>query len=214
MIYNPCPGMIPNAFLLSLLENYRDINGEQETKNKMIEPLLEYLGYNIKYADDIQTEITCDIGIKKEKIDYVVYFNNQPIILIEAKDWHEKLSEVYINQLYRYFAASNCKLAILTNGIDYWFFSDFQKENIMDKEPFHKLNIFGMNQKDADILIAICKVRQCTYGIDKYIIEKKTERLLNDPDKMAALIACSLNNGQQNKDAIKQGLCNVLGIRA
>ena len=38
--------------------------------------------------------------------------------------------KAFIND--RYFTISDVHIAILTNGDDYWFFTDSQKENVMD----------------------------------------------------------------------------------
>lgn len=155
-----------------VLLTYKEIESEQETKNNLIEPFFKALGYDIDCIEDIKTEVTCDFA-SKEKVDYEIMFNNKPIILVEAKKVSHKLNSQNINQLYRYFCAENCKLAILTNGLEYWFFSDFQKENIMDSKPFYKLNIIAPKESDKEILNAICKVSQCSYGIDEYIAELK-----------------------------------------
>lgn len=191
-----------------VIETYQSVQGEQETKNKLIEPFFNQLGYDIDCIDDIRTEMRCDIGIKNEKVDYILCFNGEPKILVEAKDWKVKLSEKNINQLYRYFAASNCKMAILTNGLEYWFFSDFEKDNIMDSRPFYKLNILSIHESDNQIFNAISKTQQCFYPIEKYLIEKKSKSLYCNKDKLAELIAISYFHDLSLKDAVYNGIKN------
>ena len=52
-----------------------------------------------------------------------------------------KLQKQQQGQLYRYFSTNRCRLAVLTNGITYSFFSDINAPNVMDDEPFLSFNI-------------------------------------------------------------------------
>jgi hypothetical protein len=61
---------------------------EEATKNSLIMPFIQALGYDIFNPLEVVPEFTCDIGTKKgEKIDYAIFKNGQPIILIECKHW-------------------------------------------------------------------------------------------------------------------------------
>lgn len=198
--------MIDNNFSLYVIDTYRSIEGEQETKNNLVEPFFKELGYDIDCVEDIRTEVTCDAGKKNEKVDYVLCIAGIPKIIVEAKDWKVELGEKYINQLFRYFSTSDCKMAILTNGLEYWFFSDFEKENIMDREPFYKLNVMNINKHDRKILNAICKVQQCSYPVEKFIIEQKTIKLLQNDKKLSEFIAMSYYNDLDTLEAVKNGI--------
>ena len=46
-----------------------------------------------------------------------------------------------MSQLLRYFGVTKAKFAILTNGIQYQFFSDFDDKNIMDTIPFLTIDL-------------------------------------------------------------------------
>jgi hypothetical protein len=192
-------------FSLKMIEIYQSVNGEQETKNKMIEPFFSMLGYDIDCTDDIKTEVICDFGIKKEKVDYELCIAGIPKILVEAKDWRISLNVNNITQLYRYFCTTNCKMAILTNGLDYWFFSDFEKENIMDSRPFYKLNILAPRIGDEKILNAICKVQQCSYDVNQYVIEMKTKRIMRS-NKLAEVIAVNYFHNLDAIEAVQNGI--------
>lgn len=125
---------------------------EEATKLWLIMPLINALGYN-PYSSDIVPEYTLDVGVKKgEKVDYALQINNQPVALIECKKFGLALSEKHISQLYRYFTISDVHIAILTNGDDYWFFTDSQKENVMDIEPYYKIRISEANTDELSKL--------------------------------------------------------------
>jgi hypothetical protein len=114
---------------------------EEATKHSFIMPFLSALGYDVFDPTVIVPEFTADIGTKKgEKVDYAILQDGKPIIVIEAKNHTEKLDN-HNNQLIRYFNVTDSKFAILTNGIEYRFFSDIEETNRMDKIPFLTVNL-------------------------------------------------------------------------
>jgi len=65
-----------------------NIGTEEATKTAFIMPFIQALGYDVFDPTEVVPEFTCDLGIKKgEKIDYAIYKDGQPIILIECKNW-------------------------------------------------------------------------------------------------------------------------------
>ncbi len=84
---------------------------------------------------------------KGEKVDYAIVVDDKPIILIEAKTHTENLDR-HKTQLERYFTVTDSKFAILTNGIEYLFYSDLAKPNIMDEKPFLSINMLDLKNRD------------------------------------------------------------------
>lgn len=102
------------------------IGTEEATKTSLIMPFFSMLGYDIFNPEEFVPEFTADVGIKKgEKVDYAILINSVPAILIEAK-WCNEPLERHDSQLFRYFATTSAKFAILTNGIVYKFYTDFR----------------------------------------------------------------------------------------
>ncbi len=127
-----------------------NISNEEATKTSLIMPFFQLLGYDIFDPTEFVPEFTADQGIKKgEKVDYVIMLNGSPAILIEAKSINEKLDVNYESQLFRYFTATKARFAILTNGLEYKFYTDLENANIMDKDCFLELNL--MDIKDNKI---------------------------------------------------------------
>jgi len=124
--------------LIALLDKNKDhVFTEEATKHSMVMPFLQVLGYNIFDPTEVIPEFTADIGIKKgEKVDYAIAFDKEPKILIEVKAARSTLQSKTMSQLLRYFGVTKSKFAILTNGIQYQFFSDIDDKNIMDTIPF------------------------------------------------------------------------------
>jgi hypothetical protein len=125
------------------------ISTEEATKTSIIMPFFQILGYDVFNPIEFVPEFTADVGIKKgEKVDYAIFSDEKPVILIEAKSVNEELTK-HDSQLFRYFATSEAKFAILTNGIEYKFYTDLEEPNKMDTSPFLELNI--MEFKDMHL---------------------------------------------------------------
>ncbi|MCQ2372394.1 MAG: type I restriction endonuclease, partial [Akkermansia sp.] len=110
------------------IERIQDsIQTEEATKNALIMPVIQALGYNVFNPLEVVPEFTADVGTKKnEKVDYVIMRDDKPSILIECKSINSPLSINHASQLYRYFACTEARIAILTNGIEYQFFTDIE----------------------------------------------------------------------------------------
>ena len=122
------------------------ITSEEATKNALILPFFQMLGYDVFNPLEFVPEYTADVGIKKgEKVDFAVVIDGSPMILIEAK-WCGESLEHHDSQLFRYFATSSAKLAILTNGIQYRFYTDLDEPNKMDLTPFMEFNILDIKE--------------------------------------------------------------------
>ena len=105
---------------------------EEATKNALIMPFINALGYDVFNPLEVIPEFTCDIGTKKgEKIDYAIVKDGVPILLVECKHWAQNLT-LHDNQLMRYFHVSKAKFGMLTNGIIYLFYTDLESPNKMD----------------------------------------------------------------------------------
>jgi len=123
------------------------VSTEEATKTSFILPMLSALGYDIFDPTVVVPEYTADIGRKKgEKVDYAILKEEKPLILIEAKPHTESLDR-HKTQLERYFTVTDCKFAILTNGIEYRFYSDIEKPNVMDQTPFLVIDILNLKER-------------------------------------------------------------------
>ncbi len=123
---------------------------EEATKNALIMPFINALGYDVFNPMEVIPEMDCDLTKKKgDKVDYAISVNGEPTILIECKHWEEDL-DFHVGQLKGYFsAAQTAKFGILTNGINYRFYADLVQKNLMDEKPFLEFNI--ENIKDTQI---------------------------------------------------------------
>lgn len=125
------------------------ISTEEATKTAFIMPLIAALGYDVFNPLEVVPELDCDLIKKKgEKIDYAIMKDGVPILLIECKHWGQNLN-LHDTQLKKYFVASNARFGVLTNGVEYRFYTDLEKQNIMDERPFLVVNMLDLS--DAEI---------------------------------------------------------------
>jgi predicted type IV restriction endonuclease len=137
-------------------KRFDQVVGEEATKMALIVPFLSALGYDVYDPSEVMPEYVADFATKKagqfEKVDYALAINGTKVMLVEAKACGKK-AEAHDGQLSRYFnGLLTTKVAIVTNGIEYRFFTDLRDKNVMDKEPFFTFNILEYDTKDIDNL--------------------------------------------------------------
>lgn len=139
------------------------ITTEEATKTSIIMPFFSMLGYDVFNPQEFVPEYVADVGIKKgEKVDYAIIKDGAPVILIECKSINETL-EKHDSQLFRYFGTSDAKFAILTNGIQYRFFTDLEQPNKMDETPFLEIDILSLKESQVSELK---KFSKSTFEVD------------------------------------------------
>lgn len=191
-----------------------NIKTEEATKQSLILPFFQALGYDVFNPLEFVPEFTADVGIKKgEKVDWAILKDNEPIILIEAKPCNDDLKK-HDSQLFRYFGTSKSRFAILTNGIIYKFFSDLDKPNVMDKKPFYILDMENLTEQS---ITYVEKFIKNNLDIDnilntandlKYLNLTKValKELLEDPtdDFVRLLLNTGIYDGVKNQKVIEK----------
>jgi predicted type IV restriction endonuclease len=119
------------------------LTNEEATKMALIAPFIQALGYDIFNPTEVKPEFSADLpGIKQgERVDYAVLENGVPKILVEAKPYRTDLKSAEKGQLSRYFQATHARIGILSNGRQFLFFSDLDRQNLMDEKPFAEIDL-------------------------------------------------------------------------
>ncbi|MBD5799698.1 DNA polymerase III subunit epsilon [Bacillus pseudomycoides] len=161
-----------NKIANQILERKEYITNEEMTKQSLIIPFLQKLGYDVFNPLEVRPEYIADFGAKKgEKVDYAVFKNGVPIILIEAKSVTENLLK-HDAQLSRYFnALPDVKVGVLTNGVEYKFYTDLTNDNVMDEQPFFTFNMDNLSNVDIETIETFTKENFEAEGIVKYAEE-------------------------------------------
>jgi predicted type IV restriction endonuclease len=100
---------------LELFSNTTLVTSETNTKNKLIEPLLELLGWNVR-GTEVLLEYAIRIGSKSVHVDYALLHEDEPVIFVEAKPYSAELNDDYSNQIISYCRVDSIRWSALTNG--------------------------------------------------------------------------------------------------
>jgi hypothetical protein len=164
------------------------IETEESTKHAFVLPFINALGYDAFNPTEVVPEFTADLGLKKgEKVDYAIFQNGAPILIVECKSWKEELDN-HNSQLFRYFHVTKTRFALLTNGIKYRFYTDLEHSNKMDEKPFLEFDITKL--KDNEV-IEISKFHKSNFDVNKIVTTASTLKYTKEIKKC---ISKELNN--------------------
>lgn len=167
---------------------------EEATKTAFILPFInDVLGYNVFSLTEVVPEFTADVGTKQgEKVDYAIMKNGKPLILIECKKIGEPLKINNASQLFRYFATTDARIAVLTNGQEYQVYTDIDDKNRMDEKPFLVFDLLNIDKSlmpeleklskdEFDLESVISSAEELKYiGMIKGIISREAREPSND----------------------------------
>ncbi|MBO6512805.1 MAG: type I restriction enzyme HsdR N-terminal domain-containing protein [Phycisphaerales bacterium] len=198
--------------LADRLDQVRDTSmTEEATKTALVLPMIRELGYDVFNPKEVIPEFTADVGIKKgEKVDYAICQDGMPIILFECKPMGAKL-ESYSSQLYRYFSTTRARIAILTDGVIYRFYSDLVETNILDSKPFLVMNLDRLSKDVADRIEPFTKEN---FSLDSVLAdaallyaksqirERFAKELSSPSDDLVRYFADPIHNGPMRQNVL------------
>ena len=205
------------AELSKVVREHREVLlTEEAAKNALVMPFLQALGYNVFNPAEVIPEFTADVGTKKgEKVDYAICTEGKVSILVECKPASSELTINHASQLFRYFSVTEARVAILTNGVIFKFFSDIDSPNKMDPKPFFTLDMDSVRKSDIRTLSDFTKGN---FNIDTIVAEagnlkmqslvaKELEKEFAEPsDEFIRFIANRVHEGRVTasiKDSFK-----------
>lgn len=201
--------------LSTQITNTKDkIQTEEATKNSMVMPFIQILGYNVFDPMEVTPEIVADVGTKKgEKVDYAILKDGKPIILFECKKVGGDLNINHAGQLFRYFHVTAARFGVLTNGLVYKFFTDLEQPNKMDEKPFFEFNILEFKERDVEELKKFAKT---AFDLDtilttandlkftRAIQNRLAEWMANPSDEFVRLVSADLLGSRRFTPAVKE----------
>ena len=160
------------------------IETEESTKHAFVLPFIHVLGYDAFNPLEVVPEFTADLGLKKgEKVDYAIFQNGEPIMIVECKSWKENLT-VHNSQLFRYFHVTKTRFALLTNGIQYQFFTDLDDKNKMDQKPFLEFDITNLKE---NIINEITKFHKTNFNVDNIVSNASALKYIKEIKKQITI---------------------------
>ena len=143
---------------------------EARARVEAIDPILERLGWD-RFSEDFKREFSVSDG----RVDYALLNNSRPKVFIEAKRPSEDLAGRPEDQLLRYSGIRGVPLAVLTNGLNYWFYLPL-KEGDAEARRFCELDIAKQDVSEvSDSLIKFLAQEnvysglRCTRNAETYL---------------------------------------------
>ena len=123
-------------FLEKISKNKEITNyDEASTKHYIILRLFQILEWNPFDPQEVTPEFTVD----QKRVDYSLRINSKNKIFLEVKRIGEDL-ESHQEQLLEYSFKEGIQLAVLTNGLEWWFYLPLEEGNWLDRR-FSKFNL-------------------------------------------------------------------------
>ena len=169
---------------------------EAATKQAVILRILKALDWDPFNIDEVYPEYS--VGSKR--VDYALRHNGRNKVFIEVKKVNEDL-EKHQEQLLNYSFQEGIKLAVLTNGISWWFYLPL-REGSWEQRKFYTIEIYDQESEDIVLKFGeflskenvisdraienaekIYKSKQKQYLI-KETLPKAWKKLITEPDEL------------------------------
>jgi len=169
---------------------------EAATKQGIILQLLSILNWNTFNIDEVSPEYS----VKGKRVDYSLRIQKDNKVFIEVKRIGEELSN-HQEQLLEYSFQEGVELAILTNGITWWFYLPLQKGS-WEQRRFYTIDIIQqeteeivskfialLSKENISSGLAIQNAEEVYKSYKKQTILKETlpeawKKIISDPDEL------------------------------
>lgn len=139
---------------------------EAATQQYLILPFFQFLGYDPLNPDEIIPQAQASFSDKfPNRVDYAICIDGKPAIAVECK-CAGRLKEANRGEIKGYFnAVPSVRLGILTDGLIYELYSDTGRENMMDDEPFTRVDLaeVAKGRIAENALDALVKLQKGTF---------------------------------------------------
>jgi len=130
--------------ILDIRSNQQAVSfDEATTKQAIILRLLSGLGWDIFNTNEVKPEYS----VANKRVDYSLRLNDSNKVFLEVKKVNEEL-ESHQKQLLDYSFQKGVKLAVLTNGISWWFYLPLNEGN-WEQRKFFAIDIMQQNPEDT-----------------------------------------------------------------
>ncbi len=189
------------GFIESLKTNNRlaDMD-EASTKQAIVIKMLSLLGWDIFDVDEVKP----DLAVKSHTVDFSLRSNKTDAVFINVKKVNAALDK-HQKQILGCARAEGVKLAILTNGMAWWFYLSLQ-EGGLEQRKFCSIDLLKQNSKDSSpILFSLLEKDNIISGkslqmaesmlkmrhnrnVEKYLAKAWNKLLSKPPDALVKLL--------------------------
>lgn len=205
---------------IKLQQNREILRTEEAAKTAIILPFIRALGFDVFNPDEVVPEFIADTpGKKGEKVDYALRKDGQIAILMECKICSNDLNVKHAAQLFRYFTMTDARLAVLTNGVVFQFYTDIDAPNKMDQRPFFTFSLESLT--DSDIR-QLAKFAKQDFDIDRIVenagalkyrslIQHELRQEFESPsEELVKLLAARVYEGRMTP-GVKENFTQIVG---
>ncbi len=118
---------------------------EAQLKQAVILPVLASLGWDPFDAQEIRPEFP--VNMNNERVDFALLGSKGPLVLLEVKRPSEQLDS-HQEQLLKYAFHTGVELAVLTNGVSWWFFLPLAKGS-WEERRFYAIELYDQSSDDV-----------------------------------------------------------------
>jgi predicted type IV restriction endonuclease len=112
---------------------------EEDTKFKLINPILAVLGWDMQQHDEVRLEYRSESH--HNPVDYAFFHNAKPILFLEAKALGGDIDDPkFVNQTMKYAYEADVEWCVLSNGNVYCIYRTYEKGKSQDR-LFRKINL-------------------------------------------------------------------------
>jgi predicted type IV restriction endonuclease len=169
-------------------------SSEANTKKRLIEPLLEILGWDL-LSNEVRLEYPVKIGSRSTYVDYALMLEDKPVVLVEAKSFNDLLSENYSSQIISYGKVEDVQWVALTNG---------RRLKVFDTKA-------GKTEKDC--LVVDINLETLPQQVNKLKLLSRESILTGDIEKTArrlALTRTAIHSLKQSQHELLEAFKNIL----
>ncbi len=150
---------------------------EEATKQRVIEPTLAYLGWDV-FGSDVVREYTVQSHGGKDAVDYALTVEDIPKVLIEAKKLANPLGDREARQVLGYARIERVQWCVLTNGRTWRVFNANWGKS--PEESLFREWEFNPGPSFPDAVLILSKESVATGKLDREAGESRAnQRLLN-----------------------------------
>jgi len=188
------------------------LNSTEKTKNALLLPFFEALGYDPFDVREVEPEYPVDSeGEHPNAVDYAVRVNGAPAMLFECREATANLDTVGEDLFFRHAGELPGSLAVLTNGVTYRFFANLGGGDGVDSQPFFEFSLFDQEPGKITYLKRLTKpafdaqeVLAAAFGL-KYtrLLEGYLAEQQEDPDEhFVRFLAAQVYDGEVSEDVL------------
>ena len=169
-----------DTFIQNLKSNKKlDTFDEASTKQAVVLRLLSVLDWDIFNVD----EVSPDFSVNSFSVSYALRIKNSSKVFIEVKRIHEKLDN-HQKSLLSFASREGVNVAILTNGIIWWFYLTAATESSQEKW-FYSIDLLQQNADDfvpqmVDLLSKTKVARGQALKTAKSLNQNKKQKMASD----------------------------------